>query len=56
MKTDLPQSFRRLEYRPPVYSIDQVELDIALDPVVRLLRVAWRWCQEKVLSLAPLWC
>ncbi len=32
MKTDLPQSFRRLEYRPPVYIVDHVDLDIALDP------------------------
>ena len=32
MKTDLPQSFRRLEYRPPVYTFDHVDLDIALDP------------------------
>lgn len=32
MKTDLPQSFRRLEYRPPNYTFGQVELDIALDP------------------------
>jgi aminopeptidase N len=32
MKTDLPQSFRRLEYRAPNYTFAQVELDIALDP------------------------
>jgi aminopeptidase N len=32
MKTDLSQSFRRLEYRPPNYTFAQVELDIALDP------------------------
>ncbi len=38
MKTDLPQSFRRLEYRPPVYSIDQVELDIALDPARTIVK------------------
>jgi aminopeptidase N len=38
MKTDLPQSFRRLEYHPPVYTFDQVELDIALDPVRTIVK------------------
>ena len=38
MKTDLPQSFRRLEYRPPVYTFDQVELDIALDPARTIIK------------------
>ena len=38
MKTDLAQSFRRLEYRPPVYTFDQVELDIALDPVRTIVK------------------
>ena len=38
MKTDLPQSFRRLEYRPPVYTFDQVELDIALDPARTIVK------------------
>ena len=38
MKTDLPQSFRRLEYRPPIYTFDQVELDIALDPARTIVK------------------
>ncbi|MFZ4379748.1 MAG: aminopeptidase N [Polynucleobacter sp.] len=38
MKTDLPQSFRRLEYRPPVYTFDRVELDIALDPARTIVK------------------
>ena len=38
MKTDLPQSFRRLEYRPPVYTFEQVELDIALDPARTIVK------------------
>jgi aminopeptidase N len=38
MKTDLPQSFRRLEYLPPVYTFDQVELDIALDPARTIVK------------------
>ena len=38
MKTDLPQSFRRLEYRPPVYTFDQVALDIALDPARTIVK------------------
>jgi len=38
MKTDLPQSFRRLEYHPPVYTFDQVELDIALDPARTIVK------------------
>jgi aminopeptidase N len=38
MKTDLVQSFRRLEYRPPVYTFDQVELDIALDPARTIVK------------------
>ena len=38
MKTDLPQSFRRLEYRPPNYTFGQVELDIALDPVRTIIK------------------
>ena len=38
MKTDLPQSFRRLEYRPPVYTFDQVELDIALEPARTIVK------------------
>ena len=38
MKTDLPQSFRRLEYRPPVYTFDQVELDIALNPARTIVK------------------
>jgi aminopeptidase N len=38
MKTDLAQSFRRLEYRPPVYTFDQVELDIALDPARTIVK------------------
>ena len=38
MKTDLPQGFRRLEYHPPVYTFDQVELDIALDPARTIIK------------------
>ncbi|WP_353433103.1 aminopeptidase N [Polynucleobacter sp. MWH-UH23A] len=38
MKTELEQSFRRLEYRPPVYTFDQVELDIALDPARTIVK------------------
>jgi len=38
MKTDLPQSFRRLEYLPPVYTFDHVELDIALDPARTIIK------------------
>jgi len=38
MKTDLPQSFRRLEYRPPNYTFGQVELDIALDPARTIIK------------------
>ena len=38
MKTDLPQGFRRLEYLPPVYTFDQVELDIALDPARTIIK------------------
>ncbi len=38
MKTDLPQSFRRLEYRPPNYTLGQVELDIALDPARTIVK------------------
>ena len=38
MKTDLPQSFRRLEYLPPVYNFEQVELDIALDPARTIIK------------------
>ena len=38
MKTELAQSFRRLEYRPPVYTFDQVELDIALDPARTIVK------------------
>jgi len=38
MKTDLPQSFHRLAYRPPVYTFDQVELDIALDPARTIVK------------------
>ena len=38
MKTDLPQSFRRLEYRPPNYNFGQVELDIALDPARTIVK------------------
>ncbi|OYZ98701.1 MAG: aminopeptidase N, partial [Polynucleobacter sp. 24-46-87] len=38
MKTDLPQSFRRLEYRPPNYTFGQVELDIALDPARTIVK------------------
>jgi aminopeptidase N len=38
MKTDLPQSFRRLEYRAPTYTFDQVELDIALDPARTIVK------------------
>ena len=38
MKTDLPQSFRRLEYLPPVYTFDHVELDIALDPARTIVK------------------
>jgi len=38
MKTDLPQSFRRLEYIPPVYTFDRVELDIALDPARTIIK------------------
>ena len=32
MKTDLPLSFRRLEYTPPAFTFTQVELDFALNP------------------------
>jgi len=38
MKTDLPLSFRRLEYHPPVYTFDQVELDIALNPARTIVK------------------
>lgn len=38
MKTDLPLNFRRLDYRPPVYTFEQVELDIALDPVRTIVK------------------
>ena len=38
MKTDLPQSFRRLEYRAPIYTFTQVELDIALDPARTIVK------------------
>ena len=38
MKTDLPQSFRRLEYRAPNYTFSQVELDIALDPARTIVK------------------
>jgi aminopeptidase N len=38
MKTDLPQSFHRLEYRPPNYTFGQVELDIALDPARTIVK------------------
>ena len=32
MQTDLPLSFRRLEYTPPPFTFTQVELDFALNP------------------------
>ena len=38
MKTDLPQSFRRLEYRAPTYTFSQVALDIALDPARTIVK------------------
>jgi len=38
MKTDLSQSFRRLEYRAPNYTFSQVELDIALDPARTIVK------------------
>ncbi|MBT8550426.1 aminopeptidase N [Polynucleobacter paneuropaeus] len=38
MKTDLPQSFRRLEYQPPNYTFRHVELDIALDPARTIVK------------------
>lgn len=38
MKTDLAQSFQRLEYLPPVYTFDRVELDIALDPARTIIK------------------
>ena len=38
MKTDLPQSFRRLEYRAPMYTFGKVELDIALDPARTIVK------------------
>ena len=38
MKTDLPLNFRRLDYRPPVYTFEQVELDIALDPARTIVK------------------
>lgn len=38
MKTDLPQSFRRLEYNPPNYTFGQVHLDIALDPARTIVK------------------
>lgn len=38
MKTDLPQSFHRLQYRPPNYIFGQVELDIALDPARTIIK------------------
>ena len=38
MKTDLPQSFRRLEYRAPNYTFTEVELDIALDPARTIVK------------------
>ena len=38
MKTDLPQSFKRLQYQPPVYTFDHVDLDIALDPARTIIK------------------
>jgi aminopeptidase N len=38
MKTDLPQSFRRLEYLPPNFTFGKVELDIALDPARTIVK------------------
>lgn len=38
MKTDLPQSFNRLKYLPPYYTLSQVELDIALDPARTIVK------------------
>ena len=38
MKTDLPQSFQRLEYQAPNYTFSQVELDIALDPARTIVK------------------
>ncbi|SNX29282.1 aminopeptidase N [Polynucleobacter meluiroseus] len=38
MKTDLPHSFRRLEYSPPTYTLGQVALDIALDPAHTIVK------------------
>ena len=38
MKTDLPQSFRRLEYRPPNFTFGKVALDIALDPARTIVK------------------
>ena len=38
MKTDLAQSFKRLQYSPPAYTLAQVELDIALDPTRTIVK------------------
>jgi aminopeptidase N len=38
MKTDLAQSFKRLQYCPPAYNLAQVELDIALDPARTIVK------------------
>jgi len=38
MKTDLPQSFKRLQYQPPVYTFDHVDLEIALDPARTIIK------------------
>ena len=38
MKTEIAQSFRRLEYRPTEYTFKQVELDIALDPARTIVK------------------
>ena len=38
MNTELPQSFRRLDYLPPHYTFGQVELDFALDPARTIVK------------------
>lgn len=38
MKTDLPQTFRRLDYQPPYFTFGKVDLDIALDPARTIVK------------------
>ncbi len=38
MRTEISQSFHRLEYSPPNYTFTQVELDFALDPLRTIVK------------------